>query len=122
MLTPDKSASYALETVARVLWVQPAESGPSGNDAAQVPGMRPTCFRKSMSSDPACRATTHANGSSGAGDSAPPNRHASGQVAADCEAVPDTHAAPAPAPDSDACPTTVSSGELAASVDRTPDL
>ncbi|TME94488.1 MAG: hypothetical protein E6I52_23205 [Chloroflexi bacterium] len=122
VLSPDKSASYALETVARVLWVQPAESGPSGNDAAQVPGMRPTCFRKSMSSDPACRATTHANGSSGAGDSAPPNRHASGQVAADCEAVPDTHAAPAPAPDSDACPTTVSTGELAASVDRTPHL
>ena len=69
---------------------------------------------------PSVRATTHANGSSGAGDSAPPNRHASGQVAADCESVPDTHAAPAPAPDSDACPTTVSSGELAASVDRTP--
>jgi S1-C subfamily serine protease len=36
VLSPDKSASYALETVARVVRVRPAESDSSGNDAAPL--------------------------------------------------------------------------------------
>jgi len=36
VLSPDKSASYALETVVRALWVRPAESESSDNDAAPL--------------------------------------------------------------------------------------
>ena len=36
ILSPDKSASYALKTVTRVVWVPPAEPGPAAADTAQV--------------------------------------------------------------------------------------
>jgi hypothetical protein len=38
VLSPDKSASYGFETVARVVWVRPVDSGAAAGGAPQVAG------------------------------------------------------------------------------------